>query len=62
MTNQFRAKFTNAQGQIFKVNKVMQTPFGLTVYYVEQHTDQQYSCLIESFSQQFWEIQDKQTG
>ena len=58
MTTQFKKRFTDNQGKIFSVNEVIQTPAGLTVYYVNNETQQQYSCLIDAFTQRFQEIQD----
>jgi hypothetical protein len=58
MTTQFKKRFTDNQGKIFSVNEVVQTPIGLTVYYVNNETQQEYSCLIDAFAQRFQEIQD----
>ena len=58
MTTQFKKRFTDAHGKIFGVNEVVQTPAGLTVYYYNSETQQEYSCLIDAFSQRFQEIQD----
>ena len=58
MTTQFRKRFTDNQGRIFGVNEVVQTPVGLTVYYFNTETQQEYSCLIDAFSERFQEIQD----
>ena len=58
MTKQFRKQFTDGQGQIFGVREVMQTPVGLTVYYFNEATQQEYSCLIDAFSERFREIQN----
>ena len=58
MTTQFRKRFTDNQGKIFGVNEVVQTPVGLTVYYVNNETQQEYSCLIDAFTERFQEIQD----
>ena len=58
MTTQFRKQFTDGQGQIFGVREVMQTPVGLTVYYFNEKTQQEYSCLIDAFSERFREIQN----
>ena len=56
MTTQFRKQFTDNQGQIFGVNEVVQTPVGLTVYYYNTETQQEYSCLIDAFTERFREI------
>jgi len=58
MTTQFRKRFTDNQGRIFLVNKVVQTPAGLTVYYYNTKTQQEYSCLIDAFAERFQEIQN----
>ena len=58
MTTQFRKRFTDNQGKIFSVNEVIQTPAGLTVYYFNNETQQEYSCLIDAFTEKFQEIQD----
>ena len=46
------------QGRIFGVREVVQTPAGLTVYYFNDETQQEYSCLIDAFSERFKEVQD----
>lgn len=56
MTQTYRSKFTDSQGKIFTVNEVIQTPVGLTVYYENTLTKQQYSCLLEAFSERFKEL------
>ena len=58
MTTQFKKRFTDNQGKIFSVNEVVQTPVGLTVYYCNTETQQEYSCLIDAFTERFQEIQD----
>jgi hypothetical protein len=58
MTTQFKKRFTNNQGKIFRVKEVVQTPVGLTVYYFNDETQQEYSCLIDAFIERFQEIQD----
>jgi hypothetical protein len=58
MTTQFKKRFTDNQGKIFGVREVVQTPVGLTVYYHNTETQQEYSCLIDAFSERFKEIQD----
>ena len=58
MTKQYKSRFTDGQNNIFTVNEVIQTPVGLTVYYVNQATKQEYSCLLDAFSERFKEIQD----
>jgi hypothetical protein len=56
MTIQFKKRFTDNQGKIFSVNEVVQTPAGLTVYYYNTETQQEYSCLIDAFIERFQEI------
>jgi hypothetical protein len=58
MTTQFKKRFTDGQGKTFGVKEVVQTPVGLTVYYFNNETQQEYSCLIDAFSERFQEIQD----
>lgn len=58
MTTPYKSRFTDGQNNIFTVNEVMQTPVGLTVYYVNEATKQEYSCLLEAFTERFKEIQD----
>ena len=58
MTTQFKKRFTDNQGKIFGVREVVQTPVGLTVYYHNTETQQEYSCLIDAFTERFQEIQD----
>ena len=58
MTTPYKSKFVDGMGNIFTVNEVIQTPVGLTVYYVNKDTKQEYSCLLDAFSERFKEIQD----
>ena len=58
MTTQFRKQFTDNQGRIFRVDEVVQTPAGLTVYYYNVKTQQKHSCLIDAFTERFQEIQN----
>ena len=50
------ARFIDTQGNIFGVTEVIQTPVGLTVYYYNVETQQEYSCLLEAFSERFKEL------
>jgi hypothetical protein len=50
------ARFTDGNGNIFGVTEVIQTPVGLTVYYYNLETKQEYSCLLEAFSERFKEL------
>jgi rRNA maturation protein Rpf1 len=54
----YQKKFASSDGKIFVVNEVIQTPVGLTVYYTNEKTQEQYSCLIDAFSERFQEIQN----
>ena len=56
MTRPFNKQFTDGQGKIFGVREVVQTPAGLTVYYFNEETQQEYSCLLEAFSERFQEL------
>jgi hypothetical protein len=56
MTTQFKKRFADSQGNIFGVTEVIQTPVGLTVYYFNVTTQQEYSCLLDAFSERFTEI------
>jgi hypothetical protein len=56
MTYTKQARFTDGQGHIFKVDEVIQSPVGLTVYYYNEATQQKYSCLLEAFSERFQEL------
>jgi hypothetical protein len=56
MTQTYRSKFTDGHGKIFTVSEVIQTPVGLTVYYENAETGQQYSCLLDAFSERFTEL------
>ena len=58
MTKQFKKQFTDGQGKIFGVTEVVQTPVGLTVYYYNDKTKEEYSCLIDAFTERFKEIQN----
>lgn len=52
----FKKKFTDQTGAVFTVNEVVQTPAGLTVFYTNSKTNQNYSCLIDAFSERFKEL------
>ena len=51
-----KSKFTDSTGKVFQVTEVIQTPVGLTVYYFNEATRQEYSCLLEAFSERFQEL------
>ena len=54
----YAKKFIGPDSKIFVVNEVLQTPVGLTVYYINEKTQEQYSCLSDAFSERFREIQN----
>jgi len=56
MTYTKQARFTSADGKIFLVDEVVQGPAGLTVYYHNEATEEQYSCLLEAFAERFREL------
>jgi hypothetical protein len=56
MTTQFKKQFTDGTGKIFGVTEVIMTPAGLTVYYFNVETQQEYSCLLDAFSKRFQEL------
>jgi len=56
MTYTKQARFTDSQGRIFRVDEVIQGPAGLTVYYYNEATQEQYSCLLEAFAERFQEL------
>jgi len=53
----YTKRFTSYDGKIFTVSEVLQTPAGLTVFYTNEATKENYSCLIDAFSERFKEIQ-----
>jgi len=46
-------KFRSPDGQIFQVNEVVQHGKELIVYYTKIHTGENYSCLLEAFTDRF---------
>ncbi len=56
MAVKMRKKFTGPDGQVFVVEEVLQTPAGLTVFYINEATEQKYSCLIDAFAERFKEL------
>jgi hypothetical protein len=56
MAFEMRKKFVGPDGKVFVVEEVLQTPAGLTVFYINQATQQKYSCLIDAFSERFKEL------
>jgi hypothetical protein len=54
----YTKKFVSPDGQVFFVEEVLQTPAGLTVFYINEKTKQKHSCLIDAFSERFKEIQN----
>ena len=57
ISTQFKTQFTDGNGKFFVVSEVLETPVGLTVYYSNLETGDQYSCLLEAFGQRFIEVQ-----
>lgn len=57
MTEQFKSRFADGKGNIYTVKEVLQTPVGLTVYYIDEGTKKEYSCLLDAFGQRFTEVQ-----
>jgi hypothetical protein len=51
-----RKRFTGPDGQVFVVEEVVQTPVGLTVFYINEATKEKYSCLIDAFAERFKEL------
>lgn len=56
MAYEMKKKFVGPDGKVFVVEEVLQTPAGLTVFYINQTTQQKYSCLIDAFSERFKEV------
>jgi hypothetical protein len=50
MGTKMNKKFTSPDGKIFVVEEVLQTPAGLTVFYINDTTKEKYSCLIDAFA------------
>lgn len=53
-------RFTSLDGKIFVVEEVKQVDSDLWVYYNNAKTGQQYSCLLEAFSQRFQPLVNEQ--
>jgi len=51
-----RKKFVGPDGRVFVVEEVVQTPAGLTVFYINEATKEKYSCLIDAFAERFKEL------
>jgi len=51
-------RFTSSDGKIFIVEEVRQVDKDLWVYYHNDKTKQQYSCLLNAFSQRFFPMAD----
>ena len=56
MAYEMKKKFVGPDGKVFVVEEVVQTTAGLTVFYIDQATQQKYSCLIDAFSERFKEL------
>lgn len=50
-----RSRFTDGT-HFFKVDEVIMTPAGLTVFYFNEATEQKYSCLLDAFVERFREV------
>ena len=46
-------KFKSADGQLFQVSEVVQLDKELIVHYTKISTGDNYSCLLEAFSERF---------
>jgi hypothetical protein len=46
-------KFKSIDGQLFQVNEVVQLDKELVVHYTKIKTGEQYSCLLDAFSERF---------
>jgi hypothetical protein len=57
MTTQIKSRFTDGTN-FFGVTEVIQTAVGLTVYYYNKDTKQEYSCLLDAFSERFKEVEN----
>lgn len=58
MAYEMKKKFVGPDGRVFVVEEVLQTPAGLTVFYINEATQQKYSCLIDAFSERFKELSE----
>jgi hypothetical protein len=56
MAFEMKKKFVGSDGKIFTVEEVLQTPAGLTVFYLNDTTKEKYSCLIDAFAERFKEL------
>ena len=46
-------QFKSPDGQLFQVNEVIQLDKELVVHYTKIKTGEQYSCLLDAFSERF---------
>jgi len=53
MSDKMQKKFRSHDGEIFQVREVSQVDNELWVYYNKVGEKQEYSCLLEAFSQRF---------
>ena len=51
-------RFTSADGRVFIVEEVRQVDKDLWVHYHDAKTGQQYSCLLDAFSQRYFPLED----
>jgi hypothetical protein len=56
MTLRVGSKWWSGNGKIFYVKSVVALEDNTWVYYVEQGTDREYSCYLESFLERFKEM------
>jgi hypothetical protein len=54
-----KSRFIDTRGNVFGVTEVIQTPAGLTVYYYNEKTRQEYSCLLDAFSERFQPMENE---
>jgi len=55
----YQKKYRSQDGEIFTVQEVVQTAAGLTVFYTNETTQKEYSCLIDAFGERFRLLEDE---
>jgi hypothetical protein len=53
-----KTRFSSSDGKVFVVEEVRQVGQELWVHYYNDKTGQQYSCLLDAFSQRFFPLAD----
>jgi len=53
MSDKMQKKFRSQDGEVFEVREVSQVDNQLWVYYNKVGAEQEYSCLLDAFSQRF---------